>query len=96
MVSKKVEVISKAYGSEESYKWSSSGVDGYTIVKCDKDTYGTDVILYLKDDTDEEEYSEYLDSYKIRYLIKKYSDYITYPIKMEVERQELKKRKRYG
>ena len=94
MVSKKVEVISKAYGSEESYKWSSSGVDGYSIVKCDKDTYGTDVILYLKDDVDEEEYSEYLDSYKIRYLIKKYSDYITYPIKMEVERQELKKKKK--
>lgn len=94
MVSKKVEVISKAYGSEESYKWSSSGVDGYSIVKCDKNTYGTDVILYLKDDVDEEEYSEYLDSYKIRYLIKKYSDYITYPIKMEVERQELKKKKK--
>ena len=85
MVSKKIEVISKAYESEESYKWSSEGIDGYTIEKIEKKSYGTDVILYIKDDTDEEKYQSFLESHIIKNLIKKYSDYITYPIKIENE-----------
>ena len=85
MVAADVTVISKKYGSEEAYKWVSSGIDGYTVEATEKDTYGTDVILHIKDDTEDENYSDYLDSYNIRSLIKKYSDYITYPINMEVE-----------
>ncbi len=81
MVASKVEVISKAYGSEESYSWSSTGIEGYTIKKSNKENYGTDVILTIKE---EEEYNRYLEDYEIKNLIKKYSDYITYPIKMEV------------
>ncbi len=81
MVSSKVEVISKAFGSEEAYSWSSTGIEGYTIKKADKDKYGTDIILTIKD---EEEYNRYLEDYELRSLVKKYSDYITYPIKMEV------------
>lgn len=91
MVSKYIKVISKAYGSEEAYSWESSGVDGYTINKATKDTYGTDIILTLKDDTEDEEYSEFLHEHTISSLIKKYSDYITYPIKMNVTKRELKK-----
>lgn len=91
MVSKYIKVISKAYGSEEAYSWESSGVDGYTINKATKDTYGTNIILTLKDDTEDEEYSEFLHEHTISSLIKKYSDYITYPIKMNVTKRELKK-----
>ena len=80
MVASKVEVISKAYGSDEAYTWSSSGIDGYEIKKCSKENYGTDIILTIKD---EEEYNRYLEDFEIKSLIKKYSDYITYPIKME-------------
>ena len=90
MVASKIEVISKAYGSEEAYKWVSEGIDGYTIEKASKDTYGTDIILTLKEDTEDEKYSEYLEEYRLRGLIKKYSDYITYPIKMEVTHSHLK------
>ena len=82
MVASKVEVISKAYNTEESNSWSSSGIEGYTIKKSNKENYGTDIILTIKDD---EEYNRYLEDYEIKNLIKKYSDYITYPIKMEVE-----------
>ena len=82
MVASKVEVISKAYGSEDAYSWVSSGTLGYTVTKCDKEIYGTDVILTIKD---EEEYNCYLDDYEIQNLIKKYSDYITYPIKMTLK-----------
>ena len=81
MVASKVEVISKSFDSDESYKWVSSGIDGYTIEESTKDSYGTDIILTIKKD---EEYNDYLEEYTIRSLIKKYSDYITYPIKMEV------------
>ena len=80
MVASKVEVISKAYGSDEAYTWSSSGIDGYEIKKSSKENYGTDIILTIKD---EEEYNRYLEDFEIKSLIKKYSDYITYPIKME-------------
>ncbi len=80
MVANKVEVISKAYGEEEAHSWTSSGIEGYTIKKCNKDNYGTDIILTIKDD---DEYNRYLEDYELKNLIKKYSDYITYPIKME-------------
>lgn len=92
MVSSKVEVLSKAYGSDEANLWMSSGVDGYTITSSEKDSYGTDVILTINENS-EEDYDKYLDTYTIQNLIKKYSDYITYPIKMEVEHQHLKKKK---
>ncbi|MBR3898213.1 MAG: molecular chaperone HtpG [Bacilli bacterium] len=82
MVSKEVTVISKKYGSDEAYTWNSKGIDGYTIEKSEKESYGTDVILSLKEDTEEENYSEYLEEYTLKHLIKKYSDYITYKIKM--------------
>ena len=85
MVSSKVEVITKAFNGNEAYHWVSEGNDGYTIEKAKKDSYGTDIILTIKEDTEEENYSDYLESYTIRNLIKKYSDYITYPIQMEVE-----------
>ena len=87
MVSSKVQVISKSYSSDEAYIWESEGIDGYTITPCEKESYGTDVILTIKEDK-EEDYDKYLDTFTIEKLIKKYSDYITYPIKMEVERQE--------
>lgn len=88
MVASKVEVISKSYGSSDAYIWISSGIDGYTINSATKESYGTDIILTIKD---EEEYNKYLEEYTIRSLIKKYSDYITYPIKMEVIKSKLKK-----
>ena len=90
MVSKKVEVISKKVGSEDSYIWTSEGVEGYTIDKATKKENGTDIILYLKDDTEDEKYSDFMEEYTIRNLIKKYSDYIKYPIMMEVENSRLK------
>jgi len=86
MVCDKVTVISKAYGSEEAFCWESEGADGYTITDSKKDSFGTDIIMHIKPDTDDENYSDYLESYKIRSLIKKYSDYIRYPIKTEVEK----------
>ena len=84
MVAKKVTVISKAYGSDTAYQWESEGVDGYTITETDKDTVGTEIILELLDDTDDEKYGEFLDTYRIKGLISKYSDYIRFPIKMDV------------
>lgn len=87
MVSDNVTVISKAYTSDQAYCWESSGVDGYTIKECDKDNVGTDIILKIKDNTDDESYNEYLDEYRIRSIVKKYSDYIRYPITMQTEKQ---------
>lgn len=84
MVAKKVTVISKAYGSDKAYQWESEGVDGYTITEAEKKNTGTEIILELLDDTDDENYSEFLDQYRIKSLITKYSDYIRFPIKMEV------------
>ena len=89
MVASNVRVVSKAYGSNEAYEWESEGIEGYSINETDKDTYGTDVVLTIREDG-EEEYSKYLEEYEIRRLIKKYSDYITYPIKMEVTKSRLK------
>ncbi len=84
MVSKRVEVVSKAYGEEQAYKWVSTGADGYTIEECEKEDAGTEITLYLKDDTENENYSDFLEEYTISELVKKYSDYIRYPIKMEM------------
>lgn len=84
MAAKKVTVISKAYGSDKAYQWESEGVDGYTISEADKASAGTEIILELLDDTDDENYSDFLDQYRLKSLIKKYSDYIRFPIKMEV------------
>lgn len=86
MVAKEVTVVTKAFGSNQAYKWTSDGVEGYTIEECDKpDGVGTAITLKLKDDTDDEKYSTYLDQYQIQSLVKKYSDYIRFPIRMEVE-----------
>lgn len=84
MVAKKVTVITKAYGSDVAYRWESEGVDGYTISEDDKASVGTEIILELLDDTDDEKYGEFLDTYRLKGLITKYSDYIRFPIKMEV------------
>ena len=86
MVAKEVTVVTKAFGSDQAYKWTSDGVEGYTIEECDKpDGVGTTITLKLKDDTDDEKYSTYLGQYQIQSLVKKYSDYIRFPIRMEVE-----------
>ena len=84
MVASSITVISKKYGEDKAWKWVSDGADGYTIEETEKATPGTDVIMTLKADTEDEKYSEYLEEYEIRSLIRKYSDYIRYPIKMEV------------
>ena len=90
MVASSVTVISKKAGQDEAFKWVSDGADGYTIEPCERELPGTDVIMTLKPDTDDEKYSEYLDEYEIRSLVKKYSDYIRYPIVMEVEKTRKK------
>lgn len=82
MVSDKVEVVSKAYGADKAYKWTSNGAEGYDITETDKDGFGTDVILHIKPDSGEEDYCKYLEEYSLRQLVKKYSNYITYPIRM--------------
>lgn len=90
MVSSLVTVISKAYGEEKAYRWESAGTDGYTITEWEKDQCGTEIILKIKEDTEEEKFVEFLQEYRIRSLIKRYSDYIRYPIKMNVEQRKLK------
>ncbi len=85
MVSKNVKVISKAFGSEEAFCWESSGADGFTVTPDEKESAGTEIILSISDNTDEVNYDEFLDQYRISSLIKKYSNYIRYPIKMEFE-----------
>jgi len=84
MVAKKVTVITKAYGSDKAYQWESEGVDGYTITEAEKANAGTEIILEMLDDTEDENYTEFLDQYRIKGLVKKYSDYIRFPVKMEV------------
>ncbi len=84
MVAKKVTVITRAYGADKAYRWESEGVDGYTVSEDDKASVGTEIILELLDDTDDENYGEFLDTYRIKGLISKYSDYIRFPIKMNV------------
>ena len=90
MVADHVKVVSKPYGSEQAWCWESDGADGYTLEETTKDSFGTDVILTLKKDTEDEKFSDYLESYRISQLVKKYSDYIRYPIKMMVESERLK------
>lgn len=87
MVADKVEVVSKAFGDDTAHKWVSSGADGYTIEECDKEDAGTVITLHIKEDTENEDYSQYLEQYKIDELVKKYSDYIRYPIVMEMSHQ---------
>ena len=90
MVASKVTVVSRKYGSDTAWKWASDGADGYTIEPAERDAAGTDVIMVLKEDSEEEKYSEFLQEYKIRSLVRKYSDYIRYPIRMEVEKSRKK------
>ncbi len=93
MVSDCVTVISRAYGSDEAYQWQSRGAAGYTLEPCEKEEYGTVIILNIKEDTEDEHYSEFLDTYRLQGLVKKYSDYIRYPIRMEVEKSRPKEDK---
>ncbi len=90
MIAKKVTVETKKFGEENGYLWESEGVSGYEILPSDKKEPGTSITLYLKDDSEEENYSEFLEEYRLRGIIKKYSDYIKYPIKMQVEKTRLK------
>ncbi len=90
MVAQDITVLTKKYGAAQAYRWQSSGADGYTVSECEKDSVGTEVIMHLKDDTDDEKYSEYLDSYKLFDLVKKYSDYIRYPIRLAMPQQRRK------
>ena len=84
MVADEVTVYTKAYGSDKAYKWHSAGADGYTIEEYEKESYGTSIVLKIKEDTEDESYSDFLNEYTIRRLIKKYSDYIRYPIRTEI------------
>lgn len=90
MVAKRVTVISKAFGTDKAFMWQSEGVDGYTVSEAEKDDHGTVITLEIKDNTEDENYDEFLTPYKIKELVKKYSDYIRYPIKMDVEHEKLK------
>ncbi|KGO13399.1 molecular chaperone HtpG [Clostridium botulinum] len=90
LVSDDVTVISKAFGSNEAYKWNSKGAEGYTIEPCEKETYGTEIILKIKDNTEEENYDEFLEEYTLKSIIKKYSDFIRYPIKMNLTKTKPK------
>lgn len=90
MVSSLVTVRTRAYNSDTAYEWQSEGADGYTITECEKEGHGTEIILKLKENTDDEKYDEFLDTYRLRSLVKKYSDYIRYPIRMEVEKTRQK------
>ena len=84
MVSDKIVVESKAFGADTAYRWTSEGADGYTIEPCEKENAGTEITLYLKEDTEEEKYSDYLSTFRVENLVKKYSDYVRYPIRMDV------------
>ena len=85
MVADKVTVVSKVYGAEKAWKWESEGVDGYTLEECEKESVGTEITLHIKPDSEEEDYCEFLEPYSIQRLVKKYSDYIHYPIRMDFE-----------
>ena len=85
MVASRITVRSRVFGAAEAWEWQSEGADGYTVEPCEKETHGTEITLYLLPDNDDERYSDFLEEYKIRELVRKYSDYIRYPIRMEVE-----------
>ncbi|HFF9006504.1 TPA: molecular chaperone HtpG [Clostridium perfringens] len=90
LVADKITVITKAFGADKAYKWESYGVDGYTISEAEKDSFGTDIILHLKANDEDENYDEFLEEYKLKSLIKKYSDFIRYPIKLDVTKSRVK------
>ena len=90
MVSQKVEVLSKAFGEEQAWLWTSTGADGYTIKEAERDGHGTTITMTMKEDTDDERYSRYLDEFELRRLVKRYSDYIRYPIRMACSEAKLK------
>ena len=90
MVASNVKVYSKAYGAEEAWVWESNGAEGYTVEPCEKESNGTQIVLTIKEDTEDEKYSEFLEAYRIQELVRKYSDYIRYPIRMEVEKSRMK------
>lgn len=90
MVADTVTVVTKPLGSDEAYKWESTGADGYTITPCQKDSVGTEIMLHIKENTEDEQYDDYLNEYTLRTIIKKYSDFIRYPIKMDVTGQRPK------
>ncbi|MBR3211768.1 MAG: ATP-binding protein, partial [Firmicutes bacterium] len=86
MVADRIEVTSLAYGETQAHKWVSTGADGYTITEAEKDGTGTKIVLYIKKDAENENYSEFLDTYRIQEIVRRYSDYVRYPIRMEMER----------
>ena len=90
MVADQITVVTRKYGSDTAYTWKSSGADGYTITECEKETVGTDIIMHVKEDTEDEHYSEFLESWKLQELVRKYSDYIRFPIRMEVTKTRKK------
>lgn len=90
LVADKITVITKAFGADKAYKWESDGVDGYTISEAEKDSFGTDIILHLKANDEDKNYDEFLEEYKLKSLIKKYSDFIRYPIKLDVTKSRVK------
>ena len=90
LVADKITVITKAFGADKAYKWESDGVDGYTISEAEKDSFGTNIILHLKANDEDENYDEFLEEYKLKSLIKKYSDFIRYPIKLDVTKSRVK------
>ena len=90
MVADHITVVTKKYGSDTAYMWQSAGADGYTITECERDSVGTDIIMHIKPDTDDEKYSEFLESWRLQELVRKYSDYIRFPIRMEVSKTRKK------
>ena len=90
MVADRITVCTKAHGTDTAYLWESEGADGYTVTECEKPAHGTEITLYMKADTEDDKYSDFLDQYRLRALVKKYSDYIRYPIKMEVTKSRKK------
>ncbi len=90
MVSDQITVVTRKYGAESGYKWQSSGADGYTITECEKETVGTDIVMHIKADTEDEKYGEFLENWKLQELVRKYSDYIRFPIRMEVSKTRKK------
>ena len=90
MVADHITVVTKKYGSDTAYMWQSAGADGYAITECEKDGVGTDIIMHVKPDTDDEKYSEFLESWRLQELVRKYSDYIRFPIRMEVSKTRKK------
>ena len=90
MVADHITVVTRKYGADAAWMWQSSGADGYTITECERDTVGTDIIMHIKADTEDEKYSEFLEAWRLQELVRKYSDYIRFPIRMEVSKTRRK------